>query len=92
MMYTIPLDTVPNQFLTTTLDGETWEILLETRLGKLYISLGNRTNGRVIENRICLDKKPITGGFVFIDQEGDSDPSFELLGSRYLLAWSDELQ
>lgn len=91
MIYTVPLDTVPNQNMSTSLNGETWDITLETRLDRLYISLGNRTQGRVLENRVCLDREPVTGGFMFVDLNGTNDPVFTELGSRYVLVWSDEL-
>lgn len=91
MIFTVPVDSVPNQNFTTSLNGEQWDITLETRLDRLYISLGNRSKGRILENRVCLDRTPVAGGFVFIDQSGTTDPVFEGLGGRYVLFWSDEL-
>lgn len=90
-IYTIPLDAVPNQFLSTGINGETWSIKLETRLGQLYISLSNRTDGDVLNNRLCLDRTPVGHGFMFVDVDGTTDPVYEWLSGRYVLMWSDEL-
>nr|DAF69044.1 MAG TPA: hypothetical protein [Caudoviricetes sp.] len=89
--YELPVAALPNQFFTTSLNGETWEITINDRLGKLYISLSNRTDGLVLANRICLDRTYLGYGFVFVDIEGNSDPTYDLLGTRYLLIWTDEV-
>lgn len=85
-MYKIPLQEVPNQVLSTTLDGVTWFITLETRLDNLYISL-RQDDKDVLFNRICLDKTPIGYGFVFVDIDGDEDPIYTGLRSRFNLIW-----
>ena len=92
MIYQLPVAAIPNQFFTTSLDGETWEITINDRLGKLYISLSSRTDGLVLANRVCLDRTYLGHGFVFVDIEGNSNPTYDLLGSRYLLIWTDEVQ
>ena len=56
MQYDVPVAAVPNQFFTTSLNGVTWSITLETRLDNLYISLSNNNDGVVLLNRICLDR------------------------------------
>lgn len=89
MQYNIPIEPIPNQFFSTSLDGVTWEILLETRLDNIYISLTNN-DGLVLSNRICRDKTHIGHGFVFYDIDGNSDPYYEMLGTRFLLIWTDE--
>lgn len=92
MQYEVPLNTVPNQFLSTTLNGVTWKITLETRLqNKLYISLSNNSNDSILYNRICLNRTHVGFGFVFVDIEGNSDPTYDLLGTRYLLIWDDSI-
>lgn len=89
--YELPVAAIPNQFFTTALNGETWEITINDRLGKLYISLSNRTGGLVLANRVCLDRTYLGYGFVFVDIEGNNDPTYDLLGTRYLLIWTDEV-
>lgn len=87
MIYQIPLDAVPNQFLTTTINGTTWDITIETRLDKLYISLND-----VLYNRVCLDRTPVGHGFMFADIDGLQNPTYTGLGGRHVLLWSDELE
>lgn len=82
--YKIPVSAIPNQFITTTIDGVTWSITLETRLGNIYISLSTK-DGDVISNRVCRDRVSVGGGFVFVDTEGKQDPIYDGLGVRYLL-------
>ena len=89
--FEIPLDSVPNQKVSTTLNGETWTIVLETRKGHLYISLTSRTRGDVLLNRVCLDRTVLGYGFVFVDVDGTTDPVYTGLGGRYVLVWSDGL-
>lgn len=91
MIYRLPVAKVPNQFFSTSLNGETWDITLETRLEKLYISLSSKTDGLVLANRICLDRTYLGHGFVFIDIDGNNDPAYDLLGTRYILVWTDDL-
>lgn len=90
MIYEIPIETIPNQFLSTSLDGVTWGITLETRTNGLYISLSKGAD-LVLSNRVCRNTVPLGHGFVFIDIEGNSDPEYTGLGVRYILIWSDEL-
>lgn len=91
MQYNVPVEAVPNQFFTTSLNGVTWSITLETRLNNLYISLSNNNDGLVLSNRICLDRTYLGYGFVFVDQDGNNEPEYTGLGTRYLLIWTDEL-
>ena len=89
--YDVPLAQVPNQFFTTSLNGITWSITLETRLNNLYITLSNNNGGLVLANRICLNRTYLGHGFVFVDIDGNSDPVYTGLGTRYLLIWTDEV-
>lgn len=90
-MYQLPVSKNPNQFFSTSLNGVTWDVTLETRLDNLYISLSNRTDGLVLANRICLNNTYLGHGFLFTDIEGDNDPTYDMLGTRYFLIWTDEL-
>ena len=89
MQFELPVEQIPNQFFTTSLNGVTWSITLETRLDNLYISLSNNNDGVVLLNRICLDRNYLGFGFVFVDIDGKNDPTFDMLGTRYLLIWDD---
>lgn len=91
MQYELPVEAVPNQFFTTSLNGITWSVTLETRLDNLYISLSNNNDGLVLSNRICLDRTYLGFGFVFVDIDGNSDPVYTGLATRYLLIWDDSV-
>lgn len=87
----IPLDAVPNQTVQVQIAQETWEVTVETRLGELYLSLGNRTDGIVLLNRVCRDRTLMAGGFFFYDVDGKENPVYTGLGGRYVLVWTDEI-
>lgn len=88
-VYSVPLNKTPNQIVSTTLDGTTYFITLETRLGELYISI--KVNDKdVLLNRICLDRTPVGFGFVFVNIDGKTNPTYETLGGRHLLLWSGQ--
>ena len=86
----IPLDAYPNQTASTTINNIRWSIELNTRLGRLYATVSNDADGVVVRNRLCLDGIFITKNFVFIDQDGNQDPVYDGLGSRFVLVWTDE--
>ena len=90
MILTIPLDPYPNQTVSVVIGGVRWTIQLLTRLGRLYATVGNDTDGVIVRNRVCLDRIFITLNLVFIDRDGNQDPEYAELGSRYLLVWTDE--
>ena len=86
MIYTIPLNPIPNQTLSTTVNGKTWQITIETRLNRLYATFNDE-----LYNRICLDRTVLIDGFFFADLDGTENPIYEGLGSRFVLVWTDEL-
>lgn len=89
MIYRIPTDPVPNQMMSTVLDGTTWYITLETRLDNLYISL--KTDGQYkVLNRICQDSNHLGEGFYLVDIDGNTDPVYSGLGTRYVLVWAQK--
>lgn len=90
MILEIPLQKVPNQTLTTTINNIIYGIQLNTRLGELYMSI-TKDNEPVIYNRICLNKTPIEEGFVFLDMSGNDNPVFGDLNDRFKLLWTDEV-
>ncbi|QHJ84560.1 MAG: hypothetical protein [Caudoviricetes sp.] len=85
-MYQIPLQQTPTQTLTVDLaDGKTYDIELRTMLGNLYISI-KKSGTYIIQNNICEDRNPV-GRFVFVDLDGTSDPTYDKLNDRYVLAF-----
>lgn len=89
MILEIPVQQVPNQTLTTTINNVIYGITLNTRLDELYMSI-TKNGEPIIYNRICLNKQPINEGFVFVDMDGLDNPVFSGLGDRYKLLWTDE--
>lgn len=89
MILNIPLKKTPNQTLSFSANNDYYQLELNTRLGELYLSV-IKNSEPVIYNRICQNKNPISGGFVFIDVNGESDPLFKDLGDRFKLIWTDQ--
>ena len=56
----------------------------------LYASVENDHDGIIIQNRVCLNQTPITKNLVFIDIDGDDNPTYTGLNSRFFLVYSDE--
>ena len=90
MQVSIPLDAYPNQTVSTTINNIRWTIELDTRLGRLYATVSNDSDGVIVRNRLCLDGIFITQNLVFIDQDGNQDPVYTGLGGRFSLVWTDE--
>lgn len=90
MILEVPLQKVPNQTLTVTINNIIYGVQLNTRLGELYMSI-TKNDDPIIYNRICLNKQPIKEGFVFLDINGNDNPVFGDLGDRFKLLWTDEL-
>lgn len=92
-MLRVPVQSVPNQTLAVTVARQSAQIVLRQMEGALYFSL---TSGgeAIVTTRICRDRqrillgagyRPFTGDFAFVDQQGVSDPSYETLGTRFIL-------
>lgn len=90
MIYTIPLQAIPNQKVSTTIDGRVWNILLETRLDHLYATIDNQQDGILIMNRICRNNCPIIQHFFFLDLHGQEDPNYLGLDTRFKLVYTNE--
>lgn len=93
-MQIIPLEAVPAQTLSVVLDGQNCQITLQQRATGLFMNLSS--NGTVIVlGVICENLNKIvrslylgfSGDFVFIDNQGSSDPDFTGLGDRFSLAY-----
>lgn len=96
-MQTISIEPKKSQSLSITLAGQLCIIRLIQRESFIYMDL--TVNGNPIMQGVpCLYGNKMVGyaylGFkgdmVFIDNEGQSDPSYEWLGSRYILYYIEE--
>lgn len=90
MISVIPLDSYPNQDVSFVLQNKRWFITLVSRLGMLYASVENDHDGIIIQNRVCLNQTPITKNLVFIDVDGNDNPTYTGLNSRFFLVYNDE--
>lgn len=87
MILEIPLQQVPNQTFGVTIQGSTYELTLNSRLGDMYLSVV-KDNEPVIYNRICQNNNPI-GQFIFTDISGTENPAYTGFNDRFKLVWTD---
>ncbi|WP_457155298.1 phage baseplate plug family protein [Mesorhizobium sp. P5_C1] len=93
-MVIIPLQAVPNQAVSVTLGNQVSQVNIYQKDTGLFIDLFV-DNTLVIGGVICQNLNRIvrsvylgfSGDLVFIDNQGDSDPVFSGLGTRYSLAY-----
>ena len=90
MISVIPLDSYPNQDVSFVLQNKRWFITLVSRLCMLYARVENDHDVIIIKNMVCLNKTPITKNLVFIDVDGNDNPTYTGLNSRFFLVYSDE--
>ena len=84
----IPLDPIPNQRSPFRINESNFDIEINLRRGNLYISVW-RDNVSQIHNRVLRSYAPMVDGFMMVDTEGTQDPTYEQLGSRFLLMKDD---
>lgn len=93
-MQIIPLQAVPNQTLTVLLGGQNCRINVYQKFYGLYLDLAIGNTAKLI-GVICERGNRIVryaylgfiGDLVFFDTEGETEPNFEGLGSRYQLVY-----
>lgn len=92
-MLRIPIQPVPNQTLAVTVARQAAQIALRQMGGELFFSLTAGGNS-IIRTRICRDRQrvlldaryqPFVGDFAFVDMQGAEDPTYQGLGSRFVL-------
>lgn len=90
MILEILLQQVPNQTLSVTINNDSYDLELNTRLDQIYMSIV-KNNQPVVYNRICQNRNEIKEGFVFIDMDANDDPVFNQFNDRFKLVWTDEM-
>ncbi|NBW08590.1 MAG: hypothetical protein EBR82_11255 [Caulobacteraceae bacterium] len=93
-MLTVPLQAVPSQTLAISLDGQPCKIDVVTRGDGLFVNLyvndaliiaGVAARNRV---RVVIDAYlGFIGDLSWLDTEGDEDPTYDGLGSRWQLVY-----
>lgn len=93
-MLNIPITAVPSQQFNVTLAGQPCQISIYTLRSGLYMDLS--LNGTVLvqgirceyNNRIVRESySGFVGDLAFTDTQGTNDPTYDGLGSRYLLIY-----
>lgn len=92
-MIRIPLAATPNQTLAAVLGGQACQIALRQNGDNMYFDLTVDgvaiVSTRIVRNKqlLLLDAKyyGFVGDFIFNDTQGDTQPTYTGLNSRYLL-------
>lgn len=98
MLHIIPLNPIPNQSLSCTIGLQSLYITLNTRNDDQLFATVQANNELVIANRLCLngspligvDYLPIRGNLVFVDMQGNDNPYYKGLGSRFALVYAEK--
>ena len=80
----IPLEPIPNQSVSYPLNGLTYTIDINTHLDSLYISVF-QGGQYLLRNRALRSFAPVGFGLQLADIEGEDDPAYTGLGTRWLL-------
>jgi hypothetical protein len=89
----IPLSAVPSQTLAINIAGQACRIALRSNGGNLYFDL-TVGGSSIVSSKICRNRQRLLlgvkyrgfiGDFIFDDTQGDSQPSFSGLNTRWLL-------
>lgn len=95
--YTIPLDALPNQSFSIEIGESDVELEFITRGSFMYMNLKvneeEKLNGVICLNNTNLLLYPtigIKGKMYFKDTQGNLDPIYFGLGTRWLLVYEDE--
>lgn len=93
-MEIVPTQAVPNQTLQVSLGGQVCQINIYQKFFGLYLDL-YVNNVLIIAGVVCKNLNRIVrsaylgfiGDLCFIDNQGDTDPTYTGLGTRYSLAY-----
>ncbi|WP_334109217.1 phage baseplate plug family protein [Methylobacillus sp.] len=83
-MIVIPLASIPNQRLSFQFEEEEYALEVNLRRGSLYITAW-KDGENLVNNRVLRSYAPLPDGFIMVDTEGVEDPTYEQLGTRFLL-------
>ena len=93
-MQIVPLQPVPNQLVTINLEEQVCKIAVYDKGGSLFFDL-QLNNVPVVVGVLCENLNALvrsiylgfSGDFSFLDNEGNSDPEYTGLGTRWDLAY-----
>lgn len=95
MSYVVPLHSIPSQVINITLSGQDCDITVYQKTTGLYFDLSVDGNS-IVSCVLCRDRVVLVtqaylgfiGNLAFLDTQGNTDPSYDGLGSRYLLIYT----
>lgn len=98
-MLIIPVSAVPNQVEAVPLEGQSFILQLCQRSSGLYMDVFMNGQG-IIFGVLCENRNLIIrnryfgspGDFYFVDTQGDADPEYTGIGSRYLLMYAENAE
>ena len=94
-MQTLSVESVPNQKVSAVLSGQLAQVNLYTMSdGFLYMDV-LLNNSAIVSGVICLNNNLIVrsvssgflGDFIFTDTQGNLDPNYTELGTRFVLLY-----
>lgn len=96
MYLQIPLRALPSQELSVVLNNQNCVISVYTRADRLYFDL-IKDGENIVNGIVCLNQNKLVpyrctgfdGQLFFVDSQGMQDPTFEGLGTRFVLLYDD---
>jgi hypothetical protein len=93
-MQTIPLQPVPTQATKVVLGGQNVQLLIYQKPQGVFVDI-NADGTDIVVGVIARDAVPLMcrdylgfiGNLLFVDTQGNSDPSYDGLGSRFSLVY-----
>jgi len=93
-MLTVPIIDAPSQTLSATLGGQNCRLSLRTFTTGLYLDL-YINDTPIVVGAVCLDRclsiraayTGFVGDLMFVDTQGNDDPSSPGLGTRFVLVY-----
>lgn len=93
-MLEIPLQSAPSQLTKIVLDEQNFQIYIYQKDQGLFVDV-NVNGTDIVSGIIALDAVPIicreyenvSGNLLFVDTQGNSDPEYTGLGTRYALVY-----
>lgn len=93
-MQTIPLQPVPTQATKVVLGGQNVQLLIYQKRHGVFVDI-NADGTDIVVGVIARDAVPLMcrdylgfiGNLLFVDTQGNADPSYDGLGSRFSLVY-----
>lgn len=96
-MQTIPIQPVPAQIVKVVLEDQNVQIGIYQKVQGIFVDVnvdGTDVVTSVIAHDtvplVCRDYAGFLGNLIFVDNLGSSDPTYDLLGTRYSLVYLTE--